>query len=37
MRGGEEIYPANYLMRILSVKSSNKGNAYRCMPEFCPL
>ena len=35
MRGG--FYPAKFLMRVLSVQSSNKGNAYPWMPEFCPL
>ena len=34
---GEEIYPAKYLMSVLPVYSSNKGNAYPCMPKFCPL
>ena len=34
---GEEIYPAKYLLRVLSVQSPNKRNAYACVPEFCPL
>ena len=33
----EEIYPANYLMGVLSVYCSIKGNAYPCVPDFCPL
>ena len=34
---GEETYPASYSMKVLSVLSSNKGRAYPCLPEFCPL
>ena len=35
-RGGGKL-SSKYLMRVLSVYSSNKGNTCPCMPEFCPL
>ena len=34
---GEEICPVSYLMEVFSVQSWNRGRAYPCVPEFCPL